>query len=153
MQLTKLLISLAICFAVAYAGSAVTVPSIQTWYPTLHKPFFTPPNYIFAPVWTLLYILMAVALALIWSSKKRKKPAMQCFFTQLGMNFLWSAVFFGLHSPFAAFTVIFFLWAAIFITYRLFLPISRNAAYLLIPYLLWVTFAGVLNLAIVVLNF
>ncbi|MGH2638979.1 MAG: TspO/MBR family protein, partial [Rhabdochlamydiaceae bacterium] len=83
----------------------------------------------------------------------KNKLALQLFFVQLGLNFLWSVVFFGLHSPFVAFTVILLLWAAIFITARLFLNISRAAAYLLIPYLLWVSFAAVLNLAIVILNF
>lgn len=152
MSILKLLISCVICFTVAYAGSSITVPAIQTWYQTLHKPFFTPPNYIFAPVWTLLYLLMAVAMALVWSSKKKKKLALQLFFLQLCLNFLWSAVFFGLHSPFAAFTVIVLLWIAIFMTYKSFLPISKNAAYLLIPYLLWVSFAALLNVSIVLLN-
>jgi translocator protein len=153
MSIPRLLISLFICAAVAYAGSAVTVPSIMSWYATLHKPFFNPPNYVFGPVWTILYLLMAVSLALIWSSKKNNKLALRLFFIQLGLNLLWSVVFFGLHSPFTAFTVILFLWAAIFMTAKLFLPISRAASYLLIPYLLWVSFAAVLNLAIVILNF
>jgi translocator protein len=153
MSISRLLISLVICAAVAYAGSAITIPSIMSWYTTLHKPFFNPPNYVFGPVWTLLYILMAIALALIWSSKKKKKLALQLFFVQLGLNFLWSVVFFGLHFPFFAFTVIILLWGAIFMTCKLFKPISRLAAYLLIPYLLWVSFAAILNVSIVMLNF
>ncbi|HVA96650.1 MAG TPA: TspO/MBR family protein [Candidatus Acidoferrales bacterium] len=153
MSVKKLLISLVICLAVAYAGSAVTIPSIMTWYATLHKPFFTPPNYIFGPVWTLLYLMMALALAKIWSSQKKNKQALQFFFIQLGLNFVWSLVFFGLHVPFIAFTFILLLWAAIFITAKLFLPISRAAAYLLIPYLMWVSYAAILNLAIVIMNF
>ena len=147
--------SLVLCFAIAYAGSAVTLPSINTWYPTLAKPFFNPPNYVFGPVWTILYFLMAVSLALIWSAPKKKhtKQAIQYFMTQLALNFLWSLVFFGFHLPLFALFVILFLWAAIFKSILQFLSISQTAAFLMIPYLIWVSFATILNLAIVFLNF
>lgn len=154
MKIKKLGISLLLCFVVAFLGSLVTTPSIDTWYVTLQKPSFNPPNWVFGPVWTVLYFLMGVSLFLIWSKKtknKDKKP-LQFFLLQLGLNLLWSIVFFGLHSPIGAFITIVLLWAAIFYTIILFYKVSKNAAYLLIPYLLWVSFATLLNLAIVILN-
>lgn len=154
MKIKKLGISLLLCFVVAFLGSLVTTPSIDTWYVTLQKPSFNPPNWVFGPVWTVLYFLMSVSLFLIWSKKtknKDKKP-LQFFLLQLGLNLLWSIVFFGLHSPIGAFITIVLLWAAIFYTIILFYKVSKNAAYLLIPYLLWVSFATLLNLAIVILN-
>lgn len=152
MKFSKLLFSLVICFAVATAGSAVTVPAIMSWYTTLHKPFFTPPNYVFGPVWTLLYLFMAIALAIVWS-KKKAAHALQFFFLQLGLNLLWSVVFFGLQQPFAGLIVIVLLWFAIAKTIKDFASFSQVAAYLLAPYLIWVSYATLLNLAIVVLNF
>lgn len=154
MKIKKLGISLLLCFVVAFLGSLVTTPSIDTWYVTLQKPSFNPPNWVFGPVWTVLYFLIGVSLFLIWSKKtknKDKKP-LQFFLLQLGLNLLWSIVFFGLHSPIGAFITIVLLWAAIFYTIILFYKVSKNAAYLLIPYLLWVSFATLLNLAIVILN-
>ncbi len=153
MKFSKLFFSLIICFAVAGAGSAVTLNAISTWYAILNKPIFNPPNTIFGPVWTLLYLLMSISLAIVWSQKKKTISALQMFFAQLGLNFLWSYVFFGLHLPFGGLIVIILLWAAIFQTIKRFSPISKYAAYLLYPYLAWVSFAAILNLAIVILNF
>lgn len=155
MSIAKLILSLILCFAVAAAGSAVTIPSITTWYTTLNKPFFTPPNALFGPVWTLLYLLMAVSLAIVWSKpqKKQTKTALLFFFTQLTLNFFWSLVFFGMHQILAGLIIIILLWATIFQTIKYFLLIAKNAAYLLIPYILWVSFATMLNLVIVILNF
>lgn len=155
-RFTKLIISIAIPQFAAVGGPLVTFPSISTWYQTLNKPFFSPPNWIFAPVWTILFILMGISLFLVWDKKAKKKDikqiAFQVFFLQLGLNFLWSLLFFYFHSPIAAFIDIIFLWLAIFLTIKHFRNISEAAAYLLVPYILWVSFAAILNLFIVILN-
>ncbi len=148
-------ISLLVCFTVAFAGSAVTTPSIDTWYATLQKSWFNPPNWLFGPVWTLLYFLMSASLALVWNHglhSKKIRRAVTFFFAQLALNFLWSFVFFGLHLPFVAFAVITALWMSILKTIQVFRPISPRAAYLLYPYLAWVSFAALLNLSIALLN-
>lgn len=154
MNIKKLIGSLALCFAVAFLGSVVTTPSIDSWYMTLQKPSFNPPNWIFGPVWTVLYFLMGVSLYMVWNKAKGKKSqkAIQIFLIQLALNFLWSLVFFGLHLPLVAFLTIICLWASILYTILLFYKLSKPAAYLLTPYILWVSFASILNLAIVVLN-
>ena len=131
---------------------AIAIPS---WYATLNKPSFTPPNWIFGPVWTLLYFLMGVAFYLIWKQgwkKNKVKTAGMYFLAQLGLNFIWSPIFFGLRSPLIALFVIIALWVLIVITIKKFYPLSQLAAYLLIPYLLWVSFAMILNAAIVLFN-
>ncbi len=151
----KLVISIVICLLVGFIGSFATTPAIPTWYATLNKPFFSPPNYLFAPVWTALYILMGISLYLIWKNgtkNKKNKEAINFFLIQLGLNFIWSFIFFGLQNPLVAFIEIAVLWIAIFITILKFWKISKLAAYLLIPYILWVSFASILNLAIVLLN-
>jgi benzodiazapine receptor len=137
-------------------GSFFTVSAIPTWYLQLQKPFFNPPNWIFGPVWSLLYCMMGIAMGLIASQKIKKKNikkrAYQVFLVQLGLNCLWSIIFFGLKNPPLALAEILLLWASIFITIKTFQPLNRWAAYLLIPYLAWVSFATLLNLMIVVLN-
>ncbi len=136
-----------------FVGSYFTLTSINTWYQALNKPFFNPPNFLFGPVWTILYILMGISLYLILISKSKKKDlAVKVFFVQLFLNLLWSFIFFGFQNPFLALLEIIALWFAIFVTIRLFLPISKTAGYLLIPYILWVSFALILNLSIVLLN-
>lgn len=153
MHFGKLLFAISICFLIGFAGGLVTTPSIPTWYADLQKPFFNPPNWVFGPVWTTLYLLMGIALYRIWVSKKKSTDkASHAFLTQLGLNFLWSYVFFGLHMPWAAVIIIAALWGYIFYTIRLFKPIDKLAAYLLIPYLLWVTFASILNFSVALLN-
>lgn len=153
MHFGKLVLAIGICFLAGFAGGLVTTPSIPTWYAELEKPFFTPPNTLFGPVWTILYILMGISLYRVWVRKKRETaPALNIFLVQLILNFFWSYVFFGLHLPWAAFVVIVALWLAIFATIRTFKPIDKLASYLLIPYLLWVTFASVLNLSVAILN-
>lgn len=154
MSLTRLVSSFALVFLAAFAGSAVTTPNISGWYQTLNKPTFNPPNYIFGPVWTLLYILMAISFYLVWNSKssKIKKRALQVFCLQLFLNLLWSFVFFGLHQIFLSVVVIIALFFSILYTVILFKKISKTAAYLLIPYILWVSFASVLNICILLLN-
>lgn len=151
----KLVISIVICESAGVIGSFFTVPSIPTWYAALQKPEFSPPNFVFGPVWTTLYLLMGISLFLVWKSKggrDNKGKAMQVFFTQLILNVLWSIVFFGFHSLAGGLVVIVFLWLLIIETIREFSKINKIAAILLYPYLAWVTFASFLNLALVFLN-
>jgi translocator protein len=152
-NIPKLLISVGICLGVGILGSFFTVSSIPTWYVTLNKPFFSPPNWIFGPVWTILYILMGVSLYLVWNSKvKHQQKALKLFLVQLALNALWSIIFFGMKNPTLALVNIVALWITIFFTIKTFRPISKLAANLLIPYILWVSFAFLLNLMIVILN-
>lgn len=147
----KLIIAIVICEAAGAIGSLFTTPSIATWYKSLAKPMLNPPNWIFAPVWTTLFVLMGVAVFLIWKKglKERKtKIALAIFAVQLILNVFWSIIFFGLHNPGAAFIEIIFLWLAILLTIIYFFKISKSAAYLLFPYILWVTFASYLNYSI-----
>ncbi|MEK7573151.1 MAG: TspO/MBR family protein [Patescibacteria group bacterium] len=144
---------MALCLGAGAIGSLFTTPAINTWYVTLNKPSFNPPNYIFAPVWTILYILMGLSFYLILVSKEREKQTAVMFFVlQLILNVLWSLVFFGLHSPLGALITIVLLWISILMTIINFYKISKPASYLLIPYILWVSFASVLNLSIGMLN-
>lgn len=154
-NLPKLLISVIGCELVGFLGTPFTISAIPTWYATLNKPFFAPPNWIFGPVWTLLYLLMGISFYLIWKQgwgKKKTKSAGRYFLAQLVLNFLWSPIFFGLRSPSLGLIVIIAMWALIVMTMKTFYSLSRLAFYLLIPYLLWVSFATLLNAAIVVLN-
>jgi len=147
--------SLGVCLLAGFVGSLFTFESIPTWYATLNKPFFNPPNWIFGPVWTLLYIMMGVSLYLVWTAntkKAEKQQGMKNFIIQLALNAIWSIVFFGMHSPFLALLVIVVLWIMIFQTIKYFRQISKTAAWLLIPYLAWVSFASLLNLSIMLLN-
>ncbi len=133
----------------------------MNWYDMLYKPALNPPNWIFSPAWTILYILMGIAAFLVWSSyakaseglaKKQIKIALGVFGIQLFLNIIWSIIFFTFHSPFWALVDLIALWLAIVITIFYFYKISKPAAWLLIPYILWVTFAGYLNYSIWVLN-
>ena len=151
----KLVVSIVGCEMVGILGSILTVEAIPTWYATLNKPSFAPPNWLFGPVWTLLYLMMGIAFYLIWRlgwKKKENKEAGISFGWQLLLNALWSPVFFGLRSPEVALFLIVLMWGMILVTIKKFLPISRTAGYLLLPYLLWVSFATLLNGAIVLLN-
>lgn len=155
MNILKLALSIGVCFLVAFIGSVFTLSSISTWYAVLNKPFFSPPNWIFGPVWTILYFMMGVSLHIVWSKNlkgKKKDEAIKIFIFQLIINLLWSLVFFGFHQPLLAFITIIVLWFSIFKTIKSFYEISKVSAYLLIPYILWVSFASILNLAIVALN-
>lgn len=154
-KLSKFLISTIGCELVGITATPFTLSSIPTWYQTLTKPSFSPPNWIFGPVWTILYFLMGVAVYLVWIKglqKQAVKTALTFFIAQLVFNFFWSILFFGLHSPILALIDILILWALILITIIRFYKISKIASYLLISYLLWVTFATILNLSIVILN-
>lgn len=151
----KLIIAILICQLAGFIGSIFTTHSVTTWYATIEKPFFNPPNWVFAPVWTTLFVLMGVSLYLVWKKglkTKRVKTALIIFSIQLVLNILWSIIFFGLKSPFYAFLEITMLWTAILLTIFKFYKVSKTAAYLLIPYILWVSFAAVLNFSIVVMN-
>ncbi len=155
MNILKLIFSIGVCFLVAGIGSAFTLPSIPSWYAQLNKPFFSPPNFLFGPVWTVLYLLMGISLYIVWNKNlknKNKDKAIKTFILQLVLNLLWSLIFFGLHQPLLAFITIIILWISILMTIKYFYKISKPAAYLLIPYILWVSFASILNLAIVGLN-
>ena len=145
----------ALCFIAAGVGSFFTFAAIPTWYTGLTKPLFTPPNWLFGPVWTVLYSCMAVSLYLSWTSTKRvqqRRKGELYFYLQLMCNTLWSIIFFGMRNPAAALGVIVALWLLIFFTIREFIRINRVTVFLLTPYLLWVSFAAVLNLFIVLLN-
>lgn len=151
----KLIISIVTCELVGILGSVFTVSSIPTWYAALSKPPFSPPNWIFGPVWTLLYFLMGIAFYLIWKqglNNKKVKFAAKLFLVQLALNFVWSPAFFGLQSPLLGLIIIIFMWIAIVFTMKKFYPLSKPAFYLMVPYILWVSFATVLNAAILVLN-
>ena len=147
------MISILVSLSAGAIGGIFTTSAIPTWYTTLNKPGFNPPNWLFGPAWTILYILMGIALYLVWiQDKKNKKIAYIFFFTQLVMNALWSFIFFGAHDLGWAFVEIVVLWLAILGTTIAFYRILKPAAYLLIPYILWVTFASILNFAIWRLN-
>ena len=154
-NIIKLAASIIICLMAGFIGSVFTVDSIQTWYMGIEKPFFNPPNWVFGPVWTTLFILMGISRYLVWSrgiKTNDAKIALTLFAAQLVLNVLWSIIFFSLKSPFYAFIEIVILWTAILLTIIWFRKISKTAGYLLVPYILWVSFAAVLNLSIFLLN-
>ena len=151
----KLSASIIICLSAGAIGSVFTSSSVGSWYRTLNKPPFNPPAWVFAPVWTLLYIMMGISLFLAWTGEKGlqlKKMALSMFCVQLFLNILWSFFFFGKENPLLAFIAIILLWIAIIFTITLFKKISALSSYLLAPYLLWVTFASVLNYSIFIMN-
>lgn len=157
----KLIISVVVPLVAGGIGSFFTTPNIETWYAELVRPSFSPPNWIFAPVWTLLFILMGVALWLVWSSyekskdektRKNIKIAIFLFGVQIILNVFWSIIFFGTQNPGLAFAEIIILWLAILATIIAFVKVSRWAGWLLLPYILWVSFAAYLNYAIWMLN-
>jgi len=154
MKPLKLVASLSISFSAAALGSIATVHNIPIWYAALDKPFFNPPNWVFGPVWTVLYALVGVSLYLVWTGKTdgNARLAYTVYGTQLALNALWSIVFFGLHQPEFALIIIISLIVATTYTMKLFRPYSKLAGNLLIPYLAWISFAMCLNLAIAILN-
>jgi len=153
-DILKLLISIVLCQLAGFLGSLFTTPAIPTWYKTLRKPFFTPPSWIFSPVWISLFILMGISLFLVWRRQDhpRFKTALIFFFVQLILNVLWSAAFFGLRSPLLGFVDIVLLWVAILLTIQHCLRISRIAGLLFLPYMIWVSFAVVLTFSLWILN-
>ncbi len=154
-NLLKLILSIVICQIAGVIGSIFTINSINNWYFDLSKPSLNPPNWIFGPVWITLYVMMGISLFLIWQKgldSKRNKNVVFLFIIQLVFNTLWSIIFFGFHQILPAVVVIIILWLLIFSCIFSFKPISKTAAYLLIPYLLWVSFASYLNISIYILN-
>jgi len=154
-DLVKLAASVGVCLAAGAIGSFATISNISTWYAALQKPWFTPPNWLFGPAWTTLYVLMGVALFLVWKKgfeSKGVKTAVGVFAVQLVLNVLWSVAFFGMQSPLLGLVVIALLWLAIAASIYVFWKISRPAAALLVPYIAWVSFAAFLNYSVWLLN-
>jgi len=152
----KILIFVVTCIAVGYLSGMVTRSAVITWFPTLVKPSFNPPSWVFAPVWSMLYIMMGIAAGLVWSridfEREAVRKALLFFVIQLVLNALWSLLFFGLHNPLLALIEIVLLWLMIYETYVKFGKIDKIAGYLFIPYIFWVSFASVLNASIWWLN-
>ncbi|MDE2364193.1 MAG: tryptophan-rich sensory protein [Hyphomicrobiales bacterium] len=141
--------------ACAVLGSIATAPALKSWYPSLAKPFFTPPNWVFGPAWTALYALMAFAfwrILIMPENKSARGAAIVAFVVQLVINALWSVVFFGLRSPGGGLATIFVLWTSIAVVISKFRPLDQTAAWLLAPYLAWTTFAAALNVGVYLLN-
>jgi len=177
-KIAKFLISIIICEFAGIIGSFFTVPQINSWFKNLNKPSFSPPNWIFGPVWTILFVMMGISLYLVWSKKWEAKNKIGSekakswnslsdkFFTgswqkaniilifafQLILNILWSVIFFGAQLPGVAFFEILMLWMAILFMIINFYRVSKLSGLLLVPYILWVSFAAVLNYALWILN-
>lgn len=153
-QAIGLAVSIAVCFGAAGLGSLLTTPSIEGWYAALLKPSWTPPNWLFGPVWSALYLSMAIAAWLVWrrAGLSGASSALALFAVQLVFNVGWSAIFFWAHRPGLAFAEIALLCLLILATLVAFRPLSRAAAWLMAPYLLWVVFAATLNFSIWRLN-
>ena len=153
-KVLKLVVSLAIPLIVGFVGSIFTSTSVNTWYNEINRPSFTPPNWLFAPAWTLLFILMGLAFYFAWLKGFGGNPSLciSIFAVQLFLNLVWSILFFGLKAPLYAFVEIVFLWVAILINVIVFFRVSRVSGYLFLPYILWVSFASALNLGVVLLN-
>jgi len=154
-EIGKLVISIIICQMAGVIGSVFTTPSIPTWYATLKKPSFTPPGWLIGSVWITLFFLMGISAFLVWRkglNKQQVKIALTVFAVQLILNALWSVAFFGFQSPLAGLVVISVLWIAILLTILKFLKVSRPAGLLLLPYILWVSFAALLNTSIFAIN-
>lgn len=148
---SKLILSLLLCLGIGFLSGFISQSEINTWYATLHKPWWTPPSFIFAPVWVFLYILMGIAFWRVWKVfvvYVNKKNAISLFIVQLFFNFCWSLLFFKYHSPALAFADSIMLWISILFTILSFSIISRLAAWLMVPYLAWVSYATLLNYAI-----
>lgn len=151
----KLVSSIVICFLAGGLGSIFTVSAIPTWYAHLNKPFFSPPNWIFGPVWTTLYVLMGISLYLIWIrgfKTKKVRDAIVLFIIQLILNAIWSPVFFGYKNLLLAFVIIIAMIFYVVKTILAFSKIDKKASYLLYPYLAWISFASILNFSVWFLN-
>ena len=151
----RLITAIVICELAGIIGSIFTISAIPTWYTTLTKPALNPPSYVFGPVWTTLYALMGIAAFLVWKNgwdRRDVRKALYVFGIQLILNASWSIVFFGLHSPLSALVNIALMWLAIVWTMILFYKISKPAMWLLVPYILWVSFASYLNYSLWMLN-
>ena len=152
----RIIIAIVVCLGLGFASSKITQSSLYDWYPEIKKPSFNPPNWVFAPVWTTLFILMGLAAGMIWNQLEKQteavKKALFFFCVQLLFNVLWTFLFFGLNNLLLASIEIVLLWLLIYETFILFKKIEPKAAYLLLPYLSWVAFASVLTFFIYYLN-
>jgi len=151
----KLICSVSVCLLTGFMGSFVSIDSVRTWYADLSRPSFTPPDWTFGVVWPILYVMMGISAFLIWNKgldKKRVKAALGLFVLQLVLNGLWTPIFFGLHMIAIALVEIVLLWVAILLTIIAFWRISKLSTIFLFPYILWVSFAVVLNAALWYLN-
>ena len=154
-EIPKLIASILIVFLGGALGSLATSTELTTWYSALSKPAWNPPNWLFGPVWSTLYVLMGIALFLVWREgldRRDVRYAILIFAVQLTLNITWSLVFFGLHSILGGLVVIFILWLAIWANIVAFYVISKPAGLILIPYLIWVSIASYLNYTIYLLN-
>ena len=154
-RIPRLVLAIGLCEAAGGLGALATRDALITWYPTLKKPSFNPPNEVFGPVWSSLYLMMGIALEEVSAGDAgggSVRLAQGLFGLQLSLNTAWSLIFFGLRSPRNAFFEIVVLWTAIVATIGAFYRVSRRAAFLLVPYLLWTTFAAALNFSIWRLN-
>lgn len=154
-EIIRLIVSIIIVFIVGSIGTLFTLSKIPTWYASLIKPSWAPPNWLFGPVWTTLYVLIGVAFFLVWSKGLNRKDvqlALVIFAIQLILNLFWSIVFFGYESIFGGLIVIVFLWVSILVTIIVFYRISKPAGFLLVPYIVWVNIAGYLNYTVYILN-
>lgn len=154
-NILKLALSVALPLAVGALGSYYTIPEISGWYQTIQKPSWNPPNWIFGPVWTTLYVLMGIALYLVWKTPDNnnvKSIAVSFFMIQLSLNFFWSVIFFNQHRIGVALAEIVLLWIFILVTILSFSKVNKVAPWLLVPYISWVSFAMILNYSIWQLN-
>lgn len=148
-----LAIAIIIPLLAGFIGSLYTTPNIAGWYTNLSKPTFNPPNYLFGPVWTILFLMMGVASFIIYKQKdKIKTQALKLYLAQLTLNIMWSVIFFGAKNPLGGFLVIVALWLEIAYTMDVFYKINKLSGYLFVPYFLWVSFAMILNFSIYILN-
>ena len=148
-------LSIGVCFLAGGIGTLFTASAIPTWYALLNKPGFSPPNWLFGPAWTILYTLMGISLAIVWQKglkTKKVRDALYLFGIQLGLNALWSPVFFGAKNLFLALIIIILMWIYILKTILAFRKINKTAGYLLYPYIAWVSFASILNFSVWLLN-
>jgi benzodiazapine receptor len=155
MDIIKLIISIAACEGAGGIGAIFTTPAIPTWYAGLKKPTFTPPNSVFGPIWITLYLLMGIAVFLVWREGLGQEGvtiAFVIFWAQLVLNILWSVIFFGLKSLFGGMVMILLLWIAILINIITFFGVSPLAGWLLISYIIWVSIAANLNVQVWKLN-
>ena len=154
-EVPMLIGSILIPLLVGYIGAIVTLSQISTWYSTLAKPWWSPPNWLFGPIWTTLYVLMGIGLFLVWREGIHRRDvrfAILIFAVQLVLSLLWSVVFFSFHALFGSFIIVMFLWLAILANIIAFLIISKWAGLLLVPYIIWVSIASYLNYSVYLLN-
>jgi tryptophan-rich sensory protein len=154
-EIPKLVASILIPLIIGFLGSSATMAEIPTWYAALSKPSWSPPNWLFGPVWTTLYILMGISLYLVWSKgldRRDVRFAILIFGVQLLLNMLWSVVFFSYHALFGSFILILILWISILANIIAFYVISKPAGILLVPYIVWVSIASYLNYSVYILN-